>query len=379
MRQDPILSHGEADLPSRGTSARTAIRSAIIRRVSRMERQVPRRRAPLLARRRRACAPISPRGSPAPPICSTGASGNRGRRSISSRRTTASRSPTSPPTTHKHNEANGEDNNDGHNENCSANWGVEGPTDDPRVLEARERVARALIATPLLSLGTPMLLGGDEFGRTQRGNNNAYCQDNEISWIDWDRARIADGRALTEFVARVDCTAQKLPGAARNALPLRRSRSAAGPLRRKLVRRARHGARDRSMAGPGRPRAHAAPRGAGPDRRNGRDPADVQRSSRALRFTPPAPHLEWNVLLDSAEPERRSGRSSAARWKWPRTASSCCLPSRPAKPTGRRSGWRARIRGRGLLTALPPDPGTMVPHRAPEIRRRRLQRRHAQQ
>jgi glycogen operon protein len=85
----------------------------------------------------------------------------------------------------KHNEANGEGNRDGESNNLSWNGGVEGPTDDPAVLALRARQMRNLLATLLLSQGVPMLCAGDEFGRTQRGNNNAYCQDNEISWIDW--------------------------------------------------------------------------------------------------------------------------------------------------------------------------------------------------
>ncbi|HEV2811389.1 MAG TPA: glycogen debranching protein GlgX, partial [Acidimicrobiales bacterium] len=85
----------------------------------------------------------------------------------------------------KHNEANGEGNRDGENHNRSWNCGVEGPTDDPKVLELRRRQQRNLLATILLSQGVPMLLGGDELGRSQGGNNNAYCQDNEVSWYDW--------------------------------------------------------------------------------------------------------------------------------------------------------------------------------------------------
>jgi glycogen operon protein len=86
---------------------------------------------------------------------------------------------------HKHNEANGEGNRDGTDDNRSTNCGVEGPTDDPAVTERRERLRRNLLATLLLSQGVPMLLAGDELGRSQGGNNNAYCQDNEVSWIDW--------------------------------------------------------------------------------------------------------------------------------------------------------------------------------------------------
>ncbi|MDQ2695258.1 MAG: glycogen debranching protein GlgX [Pseudomonadota bacterium] len=88
----------------------------------------------------------------------------------------------------KHNEANGEDNRDGHSHNLSWNYGVEGPSNDPAILAVRERQMRNLLATLLLSQGVPMLTAGDELGRTQQGNNNAYCQDNEISWLDWDRA-----------------------------------------------------------------------------------------------------------------------------------------------------------------------------------------------
>jgi len=85
----------------------------------------------------------------------------------------------------KHNEANGEGNRDGNDANYSWNCGAEGPTDDPEVLSLRHRQVRNLMATLLLSQGVPMLLAGDEFLRTQQGNNNAWCQDNEVSWLDW--------------------------------------------------------------------------------------------------------------------------------------------------------------------------------------------------
>jgi glycogen operon protein len=90
----------------------------------------------------------------------------------------------------KHNEANGEDNRDGTDDNRSWNCGVEGPTDDPAVLALRRRQVRNFLATLFLSQGVPMLLGGDEIGRTQQGNNNAYCQDNVISWYDWGRTDV---------------------------------------------------------------------------------------------------------------------------------------------------------------------------------------------
>jgi glycogen operon protein len=99
----------------------------------------------------------------------------------------------------KHNEANGEDNNDGESHNRSWNHGVEGPTDDPEILEARAREQRNYIATLLLSQGVPMLLHGDELSRTQNGNNNTYAQDSEIAWVHWDRA----DKPLIEFTSAV--------------------------------------------------------------------------------------------------------------------------------------------------------------------------------
>jgi glycogen operon protein len=98
----------------------------------------------------------------------------------------------------KHNEKNGEENRDGSSNNLSANYGFEGVSSEPQIISVRERQKRNLLATLLLSLGTPMILAGDEIGRSQLGNNNAYCQDNEINWIDW--AALNDGgRDLLEF------------------------------------------------------------------------------------------------------------------------------------------------------------------------------------
>lgn len=99
----------------------------------------------------------------------------------------------------RHNLANGEDNRDGHDDNCSDNMGVEGPGDDPALLAARNRRARAMLATLFLAQGTPMLLAGDEGGRTQGGNNNAYAQDNGTSWLDW----VATDHGMAAFVARL--------------------------------------------------------------------------------------------------------------------------------------------------------------------------------
>ena len=99
----------------------------------------------------------------------------------------------------RHNEANGEDNKDGQQENYSANWGVEGPTTDKNILETRRRIQRAMLATLLFADGTPMVLGGDELSRTQRGNNNPYCQDNDVSWWSWHST--AESLELQRFVA----------------------------------------------------------------------------------------------------------------------------------------------------------------------------------
>ena len=101
----------------------------------------------------------------------------------------------------KHNETNGEDNRDGTDHNLSWNGGVEGPTDDTKILEIRERQMRNFLATLLLSQGIPMLCAGDEIGRSQSGNNNAYCQDNDISWFQWSLSRPA--ARLLEFTQRL--------------------------------------------------------------------------------------------------------------------------------------------------------------------------------
>ena len=101
----------------------------------------------------------------------------------------------------KHNEANLEDNRDGENNNLSWNCGAEGPTEDAQVNALRERQKRNFLATLLLSQGVPMISHGDELGRTQRGNNNAYCQDNELTWIDWDLT--PEEKSLLEFTRRL--------------------------------------------------------------------------------------------------------------------------------------------------------------------------------
>ncbi|MGQ9424514.1 glycogen debranching protein GlgX [Gilvimarinus sp. F26214L] len=103
----------------------------------------------------------------------------------------------------KYNEANGEDNMDGTDNNLSRNWGAEGPTDDPAIVTQREAVKYCMLTTLLCAHGTPMLLAGDELGQSQQGNNNAYCQDNEISWLDWSLMLTERGRRLLDFTRQL--------------------------------------------------------------------------------------------------------------------------------------------------------------------------------
>jgi glycogen operon protein len=107
----------------------------------------------------------------------------------------------------RHNLANGENNADGRDGELCANHGVEGVTDDAAILAVRDRVRRAMLATLLLSQGTPMLCAGDEIGKTQHGNNNAYCQDNATSWLDWSTA----DESLNRFVAEVTALRRREP------------------------------------------------------------------------------------------------------------------------------------------------------------------------
>ncbi len=111
----------------------------------------------------------------------------------------------------KHNEANGDGNADGHGENYSNNWGHEGSTEDTEILRIRSTVLRSMLASVYFSNGTPMLLAGDEFGNSQGGNNNAYCQDNEISWLDWRQASTLQGREQIAFVARLGALRRQHP------------------------------------------------------------------------------------------------------------------------------------------------------------------------
>ncbi len=188
-----------------------------------MERALPRRRSQLLEGRSGRSAQDGERPARARPTYSTGAAGGPGRASISSRRTMASRLSDLVAYDSKHNEANGEDNKDGHDDNRSWNCGDEGPTDDDKILDLRDRMRRNFMATLLLSQGTPMILMGDEVGRTQGGNNNAYCQDNEISWLNWSGIGARD-EAFLDFTVEAHRLAQAPAAAASNTIPARLNR-----------------------------------------------------------------------------------------------------------------------------------------------------------
>jgi len=168
----------------------------------------------------------------------------------------------------RHNLANGEGNRDGSGHNLSRNCGVEGETDDPAVRAERRRLQRVLMAVLLLSQGTPMLLAGDEIGHTQRGNNNAYCQDNDITWLDWDRA---DG-AMTAFVARL--------------LALRRE---AAPLRSTLWWPAEPAPGTTALR-------WLAPEG---DAMRNEDWQAGERRAMAILFEAPSPAERWMVMLNA--------------------------------------------------------------------------------
>ncbi len=117
----------------------------------------------------------------------------------------------------KHNEANGEDNRDGSGDNHSTNCGHEGPTDDPSILALRRQLRKNQLACLMLAQGVPLLLAGDEVGNSQGGNNNAYCQDNEIGWIDWSNLGKSPDD-MTDFVGRLTGLRKRFPQLARTPL-----------------------------------------------------------------------------------------------------------------------------------------------------------------
>jgi glycogen operon protein len=205
----------------------------------------------------------------------------------------------------RHNLANGEGNRDGHGDNLSWNAGVEGPSADAAVLRLRARLQRSLLATLMLARGTPMLLMGDEIGHSQRGNNNAYCQDNELTWLNWPEAD-AD---LTAFVARLsrlraadpafhaDLWLQGRPGL--DGLPDVRWASPSG---QGLSAEDWHDREERAL------QVHFAPPGAAHETLVWFNPG---REPRSFVLPPVRRGAAWYLVLDTSEPEGQPGAEGA--------------------------------------------------------------------
>jgi glycogen operon protein len=206
----------------------------------------------------------------------------------------------------RHNEANGENNNDGHGNNHSRNWGAEGETDDPAINATRGMVKRAMLATLFVSAGTPMLMAGDEMNRTQDGNNNAYCQDNEISWLDWERSGTDDARALMDFTARLIALRQRYE-------TLRPSRFLHGEeVRQDIADSAWFDQHGQVMT----PEAWREPEARTLTARRALALPDgtvelmlilLNADTAEQDFVLPAPELRWTMLLDTARPEAPEG------------------------------------------------------------------------
>jgi isoamylase len=203
----------------------------------------------------------------------------------------------------RHNEANGEDNRDGHADNQSCNWGEEGETEDPEIIATRRSVTRAMLATLFASAGTPMLQAGDEVMRTQGGNNNAYCQDNDISWIDWQRAATPEAQQLQGFVARLIALRQRLP-TLRPAVFLHGDQELAPGLS-DIAWFDQHG-QPMTQEAWGEPEARtlALRRAvAAPDGHIEITLLLLNADSAPQSFTVPAPAYAWHIELDTAVPE----------------------------------------------------------------------------
>jgi isoamylase len=205
--------------------------------------------------------------------------------------------------TEKHNAANGEDNRDGHDANFSSNWGEEGETRDADIAATRASLKRAMLATLFASAGTPMLQAGDEMCRTQNGNNNAYCQDNDTSWVDWRRARTPEAVALREFTARAIALRKRLS-------PLRPAMFLHGgaELRPGLNDIAWFDQHGKTMTD----EVWNDPEGRTLALRRALASGDGNLDVTLLFLNPdsvehafglPAPHLDWTLVLDSARPD----------------------------------------------------------------------------
>ena len=213
----------------------------------------------------------------------------------------------------KHNEANGEDNRDGAQDNASRNWGAEGPTDSARIQRARDRMKRNFLTTLLFAQGVPMLLGGDEIGRTQQGNNNAYCQDNEVSWFDWDIGE--SGWDMRDFVRDLIARPAGQPDPAPPRLLHRHRRCPGTPTKDVTwIRCQRAGDDRRRLGGPQQPEhRHAAVR---PGRRRGGHPGPVGvRRTRCSSCSMPGPRSHSYTLprMESPGPVGGAAQHGPAR------------------------------------------------------------------
>ncbi|TKV61201.1 glycogen debranching protein GlgX [Nakamurella flava] len=223
---------------------------------------------------------------------------------------------------HKHNEANGEDNRDGTDDNRSWNCGVEGPTDDPTVVGLRAAQTRALLATLLLARGVPLLLGGDERGRSQQGNNNAYCQDSALSWWDWTALRTPAAEALHAFTRDLLRVRRDHPVLRRHRYPPAAGERCYTPAGDPMTGTdwADGAAKSVTIVLDGR----VEPVGSDPERAPGAVAADtdvlavlVNAWWEPLDFTVPADVVgagdDWCVVVDSLTPDRAGTTVSAGR------------------------------------------------------------------
>jgi glycogen operon protein len=208
--------------------------------------------------------------------------------------------------TEKHNEANGENGNDGHSDNLSANWGVEGPSDDPAIRELRDRVRRAMLATVVFAQGTPMLLAGDEFYRTQHGNNNAYCQDNAISWVDWKAAGTPEAQSLIAYVGRLTALRRQFEALQGGRYLHGDHEVAPGIADIAWFDERGDSLSDEAWQNP-EARALSVRRASpGPDEQADVVLLFVNAGHDPIQFSFPQPQLQWHLLIDSAAPQTRS-------------------------------------------------------------------------
>ena len=249
---------------------------------------------------------------------------------------------------HKHNEANGEHGRDGPHDD-SHNWGVEGPSRDARVRKRRERARRSLLATLALSQGVPMLSHGDEIGRTQRGNNNAYCQDNETTWVDWSSD--APGRGVPRLRAARVRAAARQRGVPPPPLPAERRRGRRPGIGVRWLRPDGVEARRGRLAGRNAPSRRAVDagerspkawtkRGASADRGDGAAAAQPGRAVATSSICPSRDAASWHELLNTAVRRHAPARRRLDRASRP--ARSCC--SRSGRPGERRASGAARPR-----------------------------------